>query len=113
MRYALTRSPYKTYPGVRFRHPTLRTYYTYSERSAYDPTTQINQMWFMYERCNPDAKGPEHFEIQLSHRYFFTQEIQALLKYNGFEIEHIYGDFDDAPLDGESDSMVIVARSTP
>ena len=35
----LMRSPYKKFPGIRFRHPTYRAFYTYSERSAYDPIT--------------------------------------------------------------------------
>jgi len=104
----LMRSPYKTVPGIRFRHPTYRAYYTYSERSAYDPITQLNQMWFHYEKCNAAGNGPTEVTIQLSHRYFYPEELMALLHYNGFEIVHRYGDFENEPLDGESDSMVLV-----
>ena len=104
----LLRSPYKRVPGVKFMHPTLRTEYMYSEQSAYDAITQLNQMHFHYDRCNPDGDGPEHFSIQLSHRYFYPQELRALLHYNGFEILEEYGDFDDSPLDSDSDSMIFV-----
>ena len=106
----LMRSPYKKFPGIRFRHPTYRAFYTYSERSAYDPITQLNQMWFHYEKCNEAGDGPPEVVIQLSHRYFYTEEIKALLHYNGFTIEECYGDFDDEPLSHESDSMVMVCR---
>jgi SAM-dependent methyltransferase len=108
----LIRSPYKTVPGVRFRHPTYRAYYTYSERSAYDPVTQLNQMWFHYEKCNAAGDGPPEVTIQLSHRYFYPEELGALLHYNGFEVLNRYGDFENEPLDADSDSMVLVCRSS-
>ena len=104
----LMRSPYKKFPGVRFLHPTYRAYYTYSERSAYDPVHQLNQMWFHYEKCNQDGPGPNEVVIQLSHRYFFPEEIQMLLHYNGFEILDLYGDFERGPLTPESDSIVMI-----
>ena len=89
----LLRSPHKAVPGVRFRHPTYQEYYTYSERSDYDPVTQVNQMWFHYERCNQDGNGPSEITIQLSHRYFYPQEIMSLLRYNGIRVKECYGDF--------------------
>ena len=106
----LLRSPYKKYQGVRFLHPTHRSFYTYSEQSAYDPVSQINQMWFHYDRCNAGGQGPESYVIQLSHRYYFPQEIKAMLHYNGFEIVQIYGDFEEGPLEDESESIVLVCR---
>ena len=106
----LMRSPYKKVPGVRFRHPTYRAYYTYSERSAYDPIRQLNQMWFHYERCNPEGPGPSEVTVQLSHRYFYPEELKALLHYNGFDIVCCHGDFEDGPLDADSDSMVIECK---
>ena len=80
----------------------------YGEQSAYDPLTQLNQMQFHYDRRSPTGDGPEHFCIQPSHRYFYPQELRALLHYNGFKILEEYGDFDDSPLDSESDSMIFV-----
>lgn len=110
----LTRSPFKTYAGVRFKHATYGVHYVYSERSAYDPITQVNQMWFIMDRDeaplpeHPDA--PAHIETQLSHRCFFPAELEALLWHNGFEIEELYGDFEGNPLENDSESQVMVCR---
>lgn len=102
------RSPYKRFPGVAFKHPSLGTRYTYSEQSAWDPVSQINQMWFHYDKADPDAPGPDHYVVQLSHRYFFPRELEALLHYAGFEVLYALGDFDGAPLAADSDSMLLM-----
>ncbi len=104
----LSRSPYKRFPGVEFRHPTHGTTYAYSEQTAYNPVTQVNQMWLHYDRVGPGA-GPETFCIQLSHRCFFPQELQALLAYKGFEVLALQGDFEDGRLRPDSESMVVMA----
>ncbi|MBV70414.1 MAG: hypothetical protein CMH52_03610 [Myxococcales bacterium] len=106
----LMRSPYKAVPGVSFRHPTYKAYYTYSERSAYDPITQLNQMWFHYEKCNQTGDGPTDVTIQLSHRYFYPEELMMLLRYNGFRVLERFGDFTGGALDAESDSMVLICK---
>lgn len=102
------RSPYKRFEGVTFTHPTLGTRYTYSEQSAWDPVSQINQMWFHYDKADADGPGPEHYVVQLSHRYYYPQELQALLHYAGFEVLYALGDFDGGRLTPESDSMVLL-----
>lgn len=102
------RSPYKRFPGVRFRHPTLGVDYTYSEQSAWDPLRQLNQMWFHYDKADPAAEGPEHFAMQLTHRYWFPQEMQAMLHYAGFEVLYVLGDFDGEPAAADSDSLVFM-----
>ena len=104
----LSRSPYKRFPGVEFRHPTHGSVYAYSEQTAYDPRTQINQMWLHYDRVGPGA-GPDTFCIQLSHRCFFPQELRALLTYNGFEVVSVLGDFEGGALQRDSESMVFMA----
>ncbi len=107
----LTRSPFKRYPGIRFKHPVYDSWYTYSEQSAYDAVHQISQMWFHYDKTDPDpgAKGPEHKCIQLSHRCFFPGEMEALLHHNGFEMLQRYGDFELGDLRADSESQVILA----
>lgn len=105
----LTRPPMKRFQGVRFKHPTYGVHYTYSEQSAYDPVRQINQMWFHYDRADDsDHEAPSYFCIQLSHRCFFPQELQALLHYNGFEVLVIHGDFEGGALRADSESLVVM-----
>ena len=47
----------------------------------------------------------------LAHRQFFPQEWEALLHYNGFEVDRVEGDFHGGPLDRTSDVMVWHARA--
>jgi hypothetical protein len=47
----------------------------------------------------------------LAHRQFFPQEWEALLHYNGFDVERVDGDFHGGPLAKESDVMVWHART--
>ena len=106
----LTRSPFKRYEGITFQHPSFKEKYRYSEQSAYDPLTQVNQMWFYYDRVDPNGKGPESFCIQLSHRCFFPQELRRTLAYHGFEIESESGDFLPGDVRGDSESLAVVCR---
>jgi len=102
------RSPYKRFEGVTFKHPRYGSRYTYSEQSAWDPVSQINQMRFHYDKADPDGPGPAHYSVQLSHRYYHPQELVALLHYAGFEVLYALGDFEGGPLVGDSDSMVLM-----
>lgn len=103
------RPRFRWFGGSRYRHPGHNAWYTYSERSSWDGVRQLNQMWFRSER-DPLGEGPEEIISQLSHRYFTTTEIEALLHYNGFEVVEILGDFDEAPVSDDSESMVIIAK---
>lgn len=107
----LLRPPFKRYPGVRFKHPTYGIHYTYSEQSAWDPVSQICQMWFYYTRSEDEAppEAPEELCIQLSHRYFWPQELDALLHYNGFERLMWFGDFEGGELRTDAESIVVMA----
>ncbi len=102
------RSPFKRYPGIAFRHPTYGSDYTYSEQSAYDPVRQLNQMWLHYDKVDPDAPGPAEYVAQLSHRYYFPQELAALLHHAGFEVLYTLGDFEGGELGPDSESMVLM-----
>ena len=98
------------FQGVDFEHPTWNATYNYSEQSAYDQVRQLNQIWFYYERVDPPigepSDAPEHHCIQLSHRYYFPQELSLLLEVCGFKVIHTMGDFGGAEITEESESMI-------
>ena len=108
----LTRSPFKRYEGITFQHPSFKEKYRYSEQSAYDPLTQVNQMWFFYDRIDPKGNGPDSFCIQLSHRCFFPQELRRTLAYHGFEVVTECGDFVPGDVGSDSESLAVVCRRT-
>lgn len=107
----LMRPAFKRYPGIRFKHPTHGLHYTYSEQSAWDSVNQICQMWFYYTRTDddPTPDAPEEICIQLSHRYFWPQELDSILWHNGFERLMWYGDFEGGELCSEAESIVVMA----
>ena len=45
-------------------------------------------------------------------RMFFPQEIDVLLAYNGFTIEHKFGDFIEPPYGPDSPKQIIICRKT-
>jgi SAM-dependent methyltransferase len=78
-----------------------------TERHVYAPDTQINHIDIFHEL--PD--GPA-LVADLEMRMYFPQELDALLKYNGFAVEHKYGTYDGRPFDAESTQQVVVCRVT-
>lgn len=107
----LAEPPFKRKAGIRFKHPTHEAFYVYSEQAAFDAQTGLHHMQFLYDKSDerPEAaKAPAHFMLQLTHRYWFPTELEALLHYNGFEVLAHQGDFEGDALRGDSESQVII-----
>ena len=72
----------------------------------YDSATQINYIdW----HCK-NQYWKEEQTISFTMRQFFPQELDALFAYNGFVIEHKFGDFDESPFSNNSPKQIVVAR---
>lgn len=106
----LSRPAFKTFAGVKFKHPRHGCHFTYAEQTAFDMASQLNQMRFLYERADPAEEGPASYSVQLSHRYFFPQELEALLHYNGFKVLCHYGDFELGELRADCESQVLICK---
>ncbi len=106
----LARDPAKAYKMPRFRYPSedgkTDTVVKYSERFDYD---KLRQVLFVAMEFSP-ADGSEPFLTPLAHRQFYPREIEALLHYNGFEIESFLGDFNGSMATTDSNELVIHAR---
>jgi SAM-dependent methyltransferase len=76
-----------------------------TNRSWYDAATQLkhNQL---FRRV---GDGPIEPDGELTMRMYFPQELDALLWYNGFAIEHKYGE-DGRPFDAQSGMQYYVLR---
>ena len=53
----------------------------------------------------------QSFCTPLTQRQFFPAELEALLHYNGFDLESLTGDFDGEPITAASESQVLIARA--
>lgn len=100
----LARNPNKPHRAPPFRHPTAGIV-KYGEYFDYDRARQI---LFVTGELTP--RNGQMFAVPLAHRQFFPREWEALLHYNGFTVEHTYGDFAGGPLESHSDVMVFHAR---
>jgi len=77
---------------------------TISETNRYDRATHINHLkWYF-------SLGKKKWTDDLDMRVFFPQELDALLRYNGFRIEHKYGDYDRSHFGSESPHQLTVCR---
>ena len=77
------------------------------EHFDYDPARQVLFVSMEFEPLSDPARG---WMTPLAHRQFFPQEWEALLHYNGFVAEDVFGDFHGGPLTRTSDVMVWHAR---
>ena len=83
--------------------PQAQGWQVQAERSAYDPLTQVlTQTWRL--------AGPEGAsrDLSLSLRQFYPQELQALLKAQGFALQAAWGGFHAEPLDPSSLRQVLL-----
>jgi SAM-dependent methyltransferase len=80
-----------------------------SGTDSYDDLRQVNTET-AYRRWR-NATGEEVLQVApLSLRYYFPQELETLLHYNGFEVLERYGDWDRSPLTNESQMMIFVCQ---
>lgn len=75
---------------------------------AYDHASQLLHWTARHRRGEGDQ---EHTRtVRLAVRFTFPQELAALLHYNGFTVEHRYGDWNLEPLSATSPSIIVVCR---
>lgn len=103
----LALDPGRSYSGMRLRDPSSGKLVKYSERFEYDPVRQIQLCWMQFEPL--DGSAP--WAVPLTHRQFFPQEMEALLHYAGFRHIHFSADFEERPLNPDSDWVVVSCRS--
>lgn len=107
----LARDPGRAYHTPRFRYPSedgkTETVVRYSERFDYD---KLRQVLFVAMEFSP-VGGGETWMTPLAHRQFYPLELEALLHYNGFEIQTFVGDFNGAPVASDSTTLLIHARA--
>lgn len=104
----LTRDSDKAYPigDAAFEMPSSNEKVWVKCQAHYDSAAQINRIRYFYY----DEKGNEIKILAFEMRQFFPQEIDALLHYNGFVIEHKYGDYDESTFSETANKQLIICR---
>jgi SAM-dependent methyltransferase len=105
---SLARNPSKRYRGGEIPHPRDGVRYRYSEYFSYDPVAQVETVAMDFEHPETEAQS---FCTPLTQRQFFPAELEALLHYNGFELESHTGDFEGKPITAATESQVLIAKA--
>jgi SAM-dependent methyltransferase len=104
----LRRDPARFYRCRPVFDPSDGHHHAYAEAFDYDPATQVQTVSMHFQRLD---KPEIDRQTLLSLRYYFPQELSALLHYNGFDVLRHEGDFAGAALNADSESQVLVARA--
>jgi SAM-dependent methyltransferase len=75
---------------------------------VYDHVTQI--LHLTGQKRWHDGKAEQTKITRTALRYTFPQELAALLHYNGFRIDRLYGDWNYEPLSATSPSIISICR---
>jgi SAM-dependent methyltransferase len=102
---AMLRDPGRLYRSPRVIHPDTGRQYEYFEAFDYDALREVQLVSMVFQ-------GVDQLDdlrvLPLSQRQFFPEELALLLHYNGFVVERRWGDFDQSPLTGDSESQIVV-----
>ena len=104
---SLARDPARWFSSNAVTHPRDGRRYRYAEAFDYDHLAQVQTTTIRFR-----DKEDERIELfdKLPQRQFFPAELEALLHYNGFDVERHQGDFGDEPIDRWTESQCLVAR---
>jgi SAM-dependent methyltransferase len=102
----LLRNASERFPVAEYEDPDGKGTVVITENNVYDKATQINRIKWYY-RVGDD---PQEMVRELNMRIFYPEELNGLLHYNGFEVEHKYGDCDRRPFSSDSPRQIAVCR---
>jgi SAM-dependent methyltransferase len=102
----LVNRPGERFPFAEYEDPDGRGPITVTESYTYEPDTQIKRITTHQQM--PD--GTE-FAGKLNMRMYFPQELDALLRYNGFVIEKKYGAYNRAPFDRHAEKQLLICTA--
>ena len=100
----LMRDPDKRYPVAEYPDPGGEGSVTVTENNVYDSVNQINRLKWYYRI------GDQERIVENNMRIIFPKELDALLHYNGFDIEAKYGNYDQSLFASDSPKQITVCR---
>ena len=103
----LINKPGERTPFAEYDDPDGKGKVVVTQSYVYEPDTQIKRIKTYHSLAGEEGES----EGELNMRMYFPQELDALLKYNGFVLEYKYGDFDQAGFNAESELQIVVCRA--
>lgn len=103
----LSRRPGQRYPVGEYIDPHSSRRMFVTQEVRYDAAAQVNHIQWFYRDDGSDEESVLSYEM----RQFFPQEMDVLLVYNGFAIEHKWGGYDEADFASDSPKQIIVCQA--
>ncbi len=102
----LNRDPGQRYLDRQYEDSEGRGTITLEMTAVYDDAAQVNRMkWYF------SLPGEKDFRVeQLDVRCFFPQELDLLVRANGFEMEHKFGNFERKPFASGDMKQIVIAH---
>jgi SAM-dependent methyltransferase len=104
----LRRDPARVYRCRPVFDPTDRKHYAYGESFDYDAQRQVQTVNMLFQQL--DAPEVDR-TTPLCLRFYFPEELMALLHYNGLLVDQRFGDFSGAAPSQDSEHQIIVAHA--
>lgn len=102
----LVEKPGERFPFAEYEDPAGEGRIVVTHSYVYEPDTQIKRV-----KTHTQFPGDAgEIDGELIVHMFFPKYLEALLKYNGFEIEARYGDFERGPFGPGSEKQLVVCR---
>jgi ubiquinone/menaquinone biosynthesis C-methylase UbiE len=103
----LARESGRRYPINEYKDPGESHQVFVTTEVGYDAASQVNHIQWFFR----DGGRQEEKVLALEMRQFFPQEIDALLWYNDFLIEHKYGTYDEEEFSSNAPKQLIICHS--
>jgi len=100
----MQRDPSKRYEICEYPNPNGEGIVELTSSNKYDKATQINYVNSYYKIENKEIVK------KLKLRIIFPLELDALLFYNGFIIDHKYGTYDEEPFNSDSNWQIVICH---
>jgi len=85
---------------------------TLEQTLVYDDASQVSRMRWYFSRRGPNGDEKDFRVEDLHMRCFFPEELDLLVRSQGFEIEAKYGSFERERFLSGSQKQIVVCRST-
>lgn len=102
----LLRNRSQRYPHSEYSDPDGKGTIVITEASDYDSASQINTITLFYNIPGMSIEVVEELRM----RIYFPQELDELLKYNGFRVEVKLGDYDGKPFRSDAPRQLFVCQ---
>ncbi|MCH7737281.1 MAG: class I SAM-dependent methyltransferase [Chloroflexi bacterium] len=97
------------YPFAEYPDPEGKGTIVVTQSNVYDAASQINRIKLFLKL---PTRTEEMIE-ELNLRIYFPQELNALLEYNGFNIEDKFGDYEETYFDSSSKLQIMICSISP